>query len=66
MDTDGLWVQLDPSWGPEDLPVDDRRWLITGNAHTHRGHFAVAAVGAAVSASVNPGDVVTSSPEAEL
>lgn len=59
---DRLWVRLKPGWSPE----SEQRWRIDGNAHTHRGHFHVCAIGLDLHRSVNLGDVAEVSPEARI
>lgn len=59
-----LWVRLRPEWAQ---PLDEStRWVICGNAHTHRGHFYVAALGDNASRTVRLDDVIDASEEARL
>jgi len=59
---DRVWVRLKPEWTPD----SSIQWRIFGNAHTHRGHFHVCAVGVDLHRTVNATDVADASPEAKL
>jgi hypothetical protein len=47
-------------------PDTNLKWRIGGNAHTHRGHFHVCAIGENRHPSANMGDVIDASAEAPI
>lgn len=56
-----LWVRLDVAGVDSQL-----RWLIAGNAHTHRGHFHVCSAIGNLHRSVNHADVAEASEESRI
>jgi hypothetical protein len=63
MDPDAdLWVRLRGDWTPD----PQLRWMIFGNAHTHRGHFHVCSAVGDEHRTVNLGDVVDASAQARV